>query len=72
MLSITYLVIFQYIEPNVVHFLFSLLRIKGLYMFRALLAHLQEAIHKRQLVYCVRVMSVGCNQGWSGTGVADI
>jgi hypothetical protein len=29
-------------------------------MFRALLAHPQEAIHKRQLVYCVRVMSVGC------------
>jgi hypothetical protein len=25
------------------HFLFSLLTIKGLYMFRALLAHLQEA-----------------------------
>jgi hypothetical protein len=29
-------------------------------MFRALLAHLQEALHKRHLVYCVRVMSVGC------------
>jgi hypothetical protein len=27
------------------HFLFSLLRIKGLYMFRALLAHLQEVLH---------------------------
>jgi hypothetical protein len=37
-------------------------------MFRALLAHPQEAIHKRQLVYCVRVMSVGCYQYWSGTG----
>jgi hypothetical protein len=37
-----------------------LLRIKGLYMFRALLAHLQEALHKRHLVYCVHVMSVGC------------
>jgi hypothetical protein len=34
----------------------NLLRIKGLYMFRALLAHLQEALHKRHLVYsyCVR------------------
>jgi hypothetical protein len=41
------------------HFLFSLLRIKSLYMFRALLARLQEALHKRLLVYCVRVMSVG-------------
>jgi hypothetical protein len=28
-------------------------------MFRALLAHRQEALHKRQLVYCVRIMSVG-------------
>jgi hypothetical protein len=24
-------------------------------MFRALLAHSQEALHKRHLVYCVRV-----------------
>jgi hypothetical protein len=29
----------QYSETNVMHFLFSLLRITGLYMFRALLAH---------------------------------
>jgi hypothetical protein len=36
-----------------------LLRIKGLYMFRALLAQPQEALHKRHLVYCVRI-SVGC------------
>jgi hypothetical protein len=48
------------------HFLFNLLRIKGLYIFRALLAHLQEALHKRHLVYGVRVMSVGCYQDWSG------
>jgi hypothetical protein len=26
-------------------------------MFRALLAHPQEALHKQQLVYCVRVVS---------------
>jgi pyruvate-formate lyase len=31
-------------------------------MFRALLAHLQEALHKQHLVYCVRVMSVGCTR----------
>jgi hypothetical protein len=37
-------------------------------MFRALLAHPQEAPHKRHLVYFVRVMSVGCYQDWSGTG----
>jgi hypothetical protein len=29
-------------------------------MLPALLAHLQEALNKRHLVYCVRVMSVGC------------
>jgi hypothetical protein len=28
-------------------------------MFRSLLAHPQEALNKRHLVYCVRVMSVG-------------
>jgi hypothetical protein len=56
----------QHNETNVMHFSFNLLRIKGLYMFRALLAHPQEALHKRHLVYCVRVMSVGfgthCNR----------
>jgi hypothetical protein len=31
-------------------------------MFRALLAHPQEALHNRHLVYCVRVMSVGCTR----------
>jgi hypothetical protein len=51
---------FQYSKINVMHFLFSLLRITGLYMVRALLVQLQEALHKRHLVYCVRVMSVGC------------
>jgi hypothetical protein len=34
---------YQYSETNVMHFLFSLLRIKGLYMFRALHTHPQEA-----------------------------
>jgi hypothetical protein len=29
-------------------------------MFRALLAHPQEALNKRHLVYCMRIMSVGC------------
>jgi hypothetical protein len=33
----------QYNENNVMHFLLNLLRIKGLYMFRTLLAHPQEA-----------------------------
>jgi hypothetical protein len=56
------IVVYQYSKTNVMHFLLNLLRIKGLYMFRALLAHLQEAVHKRHLVYCVHVMSVGCTR----------
>jgi hypothetical protein len=52
----------QYSETNVTYFLFSLLRIKGLYMFRALLADPQEPMHKGHLVYCVRVMSAGCTR----------
>jgi hypothetical protein len=48
----------QYGETNMMHFLFSLLRIKSLYMFRALLTDPQEALHKRHLVSCVRVLSV--------------
>jgi hypothetical protein len=51
--------VYQYIETNVIHFLFNLLRIKGLYMFQALLAHPQEVLQKRHLLYCVHVMSVG-------------
>jgi hypothetical protein len=41
------------------HFPFNLLRIKGLYMFRALLAHPQVALNKWHLAYCMCVMSVG-------------
>jgi hypothetical protein len=50
--GITY-VIYQYSETNVTHFLLSLSRIKGLYIFPALLAHPQEVLHKRHLVYCM-------------------
>jgi hypothetical protein len=32
-------------ETNVMHFLFNLVSIMGLYMFQALLACLQEALH---------------------------
>jgi hypothetical protein len=56
---LTCITVRQYNKTNVMHFLLNLLRINGLYMFQALLAHPQEALHKRQLVYCVRVMSVG-------------
>jgi hypothetical protein len=31
--------VYEYSETNVMHFLLNLLRIKGLYMFRASLAH---------------------------------
>jgi hypothetical protein len=31
-------------------------------MFRVLLAPPQEALYKRHLVYCLRVMSVGCTR----------
>jgi hypothetical protein len=44
------------------HFLFNVLRIKGVFIFLSLLAHPQKALHKRQLVYCVRVMLVGCTR----------
>jgi hypothetical protein len=53
-------VVYQYNETNVMHFSFNLLRIKGLYMFGALLAHPQQALHKRHFIYPVRIMSVGC------------
>jgi hypothetical protein len=48
---------YQYSETSVMHFLFNLFN--NLYMYRALLAHLQEALYKRHFVYCLRVMSVG-------------
>jgi hypothetical protein len=53
------IVIYKYSETNVMHFLLSLLRIKDLYMFRALLAPPQEALNKRHLVLCIRVTLVG-------------
>jgi hypothetical protein len=43
--------------PNL-HFSFNLLKIKGLYMFRALRTHPQKVLNKRDLLYCVRVSSV--------------
>jgi hypothetical protein len=56
------IIVYQYNETNVMHFSFSLLKIKSLYMFRALLDHPQEALKKRHLVYCVHVMSDGCTR----------
>jgi hypothetical protein len=53
------IIVFQYNATNVMHFSFSLLRIKGLYMFRALLAHPRRR-YTHGIWYCIR-MSVGCD-----------
>jgi hypothetical protein len=53
------IIVHQHTATNVMHFSFNILRIKSLYMYRALLAH-PQMLHKRHLVYCVRVMSVDC------------
>jgi hypothetical protein len=53
--------VYQFNETTVMHFSFSLLRNKGLYVFRALLAHPQETLHKRHLVYYVRIVSLDCD-----------
>jgi hypothetical protein len=37
--------VLQYSETNMMNFLYSLLRLKSLYMLRELRAHLQEALH---------------------------
>jgi hypothetical protein len=62
-------IVYQYSKTNVMHILFSLLRIKGLYMFRAVLAQLQEVLYQRYLVYvgiaCVLCARVGVPlQSW--------
>jgi hypothetical protein len=49
--DVEHLIAYQHSETNVMHFLFNLLGIRGLYVFRALLAHSQEALNKRHLVY---------------------
>jgi hypothetical protein len=55
----------QYSETNVMYFLFSLLRIKGLYMFLALVAHHQEVLHKQHLLYCTQCTKCClCRNSW--------
>jgi hypothetical protein len=51
------------------HFLFNLLRIKGLYMFRALLAHPQEAYAQTALGVLRACYVCWLHKDWSGTGV---
>jgi hypothetical protein len=51
----------QYSKINEMHFLYYIYdELTTPTMFRALLAQLQEALHKQRLVYCMLVMSVGC------------
>jgi hypothetical protein len=59
----------QYSETNVMRFLFNLLRIKGLYMFRALLAHPQEvqAALGTSILHACYVC--GLHQNWSSTSM---
>jgi hypothetical protein len=52
----------RYSKTNVDALFFQCIKNQGLYMFRALLALPQEALHKRHLVYCVRGMSVSCTR----------
>jgi hypothetical protein len=44
------------VKPTWCTFHSILLKIKGIYMFRALLDHSQEAVYKQHLVYCVHVI----------------
>jgi hypothetical protein len=44
------IIVYQYSETNVMHILFSLLNVTGLYLFRALLTHSHEALNKQHLV----------------------
>jgi hypothetical protein len=62
MFYLPFIILYQYSETNVMHISLNLLRITDFYMFRALLAHPQETLLKRLLVYCVRVMSFGCTR----------
>jgi hypothetical protein len=53
------------------HYLFNLFKIKGPYVFRALLAHPQEALHPSALgILRARYVS-WLHKGWSGSGVGD-
>jgi hypothetical protein len=57
---------YQYNETNVMHFSFSLLRIKDPYMFQALLTHPQEVFTVTLGILCACYVN-WLHQGWSGT-----
>jgi hypothetical protein len=55
------------------HFLFNLLKIKGLYVLQALIAYLQEVLHKQHwynaCVLCQLAAPCAFGPGWSGTSL---
>jgi hypothetical protein len=65
-----WIIVYQHSETNVMHFLFNLLWLQGLYVFRALLAHPQKALNKWHLVYCMRLMLAGVEH--SNPGAATL
>jgi hypothetical protein len=61
----------QYSETKVMHFLFGLLRIRGLYMFRALLAHPQEALkYNSWYNACVLCQLAGPGLKWNWSSIS--
>jgi hypothetical protein len=57
--------VYQHSESNVIHFLFSLLRINSLYMFRALVAHPQEhCTNNNSHIACVLCQLAASLQFW--------
>jgi hypothetical protein len=56
------IIVDQYNETNVMHVLFNLLRINASTCFEHYLHILRRRLHERHLVYCMRVMSVGCTR----------
>jgi hypothetical protein len=63
-----FIIVYQYSKTNVMQFLFSLLIIKGLYMLRALLAHLQEALYSTNdtlYIACVLCQLAATGSKWN-------
>jgi hypothetical protein len=61
------IIVYQYDETSLMHFSFNLLRIKCLYMFRALLSHPQKVLNKlqswhSQLTYARNIPSAVCSE----------
>jgi hypothetical protein len=67
------IIVYQYNETNMMHFSFSLFRIKGLYMFQPLLAHLQKALHNSiWYIACVLCQLAVARLQWNCNCATDI